>query len=202
LGRSIPNGHILAFSITSEIRDEIKRRSLKLSIQLILIRHGIAENIAEDGTDFNRKLTNEGREKLKRRLPNLKSKVQYLENSQIWTSPLLRAKETAEILSESLSIEEIRYYDFVAEGSYDEFLTMVNLAEENTTIFVVGHQPYLGDWSYEMTKKSIPFKKGAGASFTIENVSQDGIKNKEIDFDWYLEPKEMERIGEDEEETD
>lgn len=173
-----------------------------MSIQLILIRHGIAENIAEDGTDFNRKLTNEGREKLKRRLPNLKSKVQYLENSQIWTSPLLRAKETAEILSESLSIEEIRYYDFVAEGSYDEFLTMVNLAEENTTIFVVGHQPYLGDWSYELTKKSIPFKKGAGASFTIENVSQDGIKNKEIDFDWYLEPKEMERIGEDEEETD
>ncbi len=173
-----------------------------MSIQLILIRHGIAENIAEDGTDFNRKLTNEGREKLKRRLPNLKSKVQYLENSQIWTSPLLRAKETTEILSESLSIEEIRYYDFVAEGSYDEFLTMVNLAEENTTIFVVGHQPYLGDWSYELTKKSIPFKKGAGASFTIENVSQDGIKNKEIDFDWYLEPKEMERIGEDEEETD
>ncbi len=173
-----------------------------MSIQLILIRHGIAENIAEDGTDFNRKLTNEGREKLTRRLPNLKSKVQYLENSQIWTSPLLRAKETAEILSESLSIEEIRYYDFIAEGSYDEFLTMVNLAEDNSTIFVVGHQPYLGDWSYELTKKSIPFKKGAGASFTIENVSQDGIKNKEIDFDWYLEPKEMERIGEDEEETD
>jgi len=173
-----------------------------LSIQLILIRHGIAEHIAEDGTDFNRKLTSEGIEKLTKRLPNLKSKVQYPEQAEIWTSPLLRAKETAEILSESLSIEEIRYYDFVAEGSYDEFLTMVNLAEENRTIFVVGHQPYLGDWSYELTKKSIPFKKGAAASFTIENVSQDGIKNKEIDFDWYLEPKEMERIEENQGLTD
>ncbi|WP_312652404.1 histidine phosphatase family protein [Proteiniclasticum sp.] len=173
-----------------------------MSIQLILLRHGIAEQNSEDGTDFNRKLTKEGIEKLTGRLPNLKSKLQYPDNAEIWTSPLLRAKETAEILSDSLGIDEIRYYDFVAEGSYDEFLTMVNLAEEDRTIFVVGHQPYLGDWSYELSKKSIPFKKGAAASFTIESVSQDGIKNKEIDFDWYLEPKEMERIDEDQEETD
>ncbi len=173
-----------------------------MSVQLILLRHGIAENIAEDGTDFNRKLTKEGIDKLTRRLPNLKSKVLYPESAEIWASPLIRAKETAEILSESLKIEEMNYYDFVAEGNFDEFLTMVNQAGKNRTIFVVGHEPHLGDWSFELTKKSIPFKKGAAASFTIENVSQDGIGNKEIDFDWYYEPKEMERIEEDEEETD
>lgn len=173
-----------------------------MSIQLILLRHGIAENIADDGTDFNRRLTREGIEKLTRRLPNLKAKVEHFEGTEIWSSPILRAKETAEILASSLNIEDVKYYDFISEGSYDEFLTMVNLSEENKTIFVVGHEPYLGDWSYELSKKSIPFKKGAAASFTIESVSQDGIKNKEIDFDWYLEPKEMERINEDQEGND
>lgn len=171
-----------------------------MSIQLILLRHGIAENIADDGTDFNRRLTQEGIDKLTRRLPKLKSKVTYPQRALIWTSPLMRAKETAEILSESLNIEEIKYYDFVSEGSYDEFLTMVNLIEEEMTIFVVGHEPHLGDWSFELSKKSIPFKKGAAASFTIHDVSQDGIKNKEIDFDWYFDPKEMEGIDTDREE--
>ncbi|HSL86929.1 MAG TPA: histidine phosphatase family protein, partial [Bacteroidales bacterium] len=70
-----------------------------MSKQLILLRHGIAESRAEDGTDFNRKLTDEGIEKLKKRLPNIRHVLEFPDKIEIWSSPLRRAKETAEILS-------------------------------------------------------------------------------------------------------
>ncbi len=93
-----------------------------MNLEIVLLRHGIAENRGEDGTDFTRRLTKEGKEKLKKRLPNLKEIISFQESVEIWSSPLLRAKETAEILAKSFNSGEVQYYDFIANGSLDELL--------------------------------------------------------------------------------
>jgi len=168
-----------------------------LNLEIILLRHGIAENRAKDGTDYNRKLTREGKDKLKERLPHLKNLITYKDQVEIWSSPLLRAKETAEILAESVHTDKIFYYDFIGEGDFDNFLMSVVREKEEKTIFVVGHEPYLGEWVYELTDQSIGFKKGAAAAFTVKLYdnrtpeTEDMIE--EASYSWYLTSKEMEK---------
>ncbi len=167
-----------------------------MNLEIVLLRHGIAENRGEDGTDFTRRLTKEGKEKLEKRLPNLMEIISYKEGVEIWSSPLLRAKETAEILAKSLNSGEVQYYDFIANGSLDELLKKLVEEEKEKTIFVVGHEPYLGDWSFELSDQSIEFKKGAAAAFKVTLFDEKAPETKDmvedIEFSWYRTPKEME----------
>ena len=170
-----------------------------MNLEIILLRHGIAENRADDGTDFNRKLTKEGKEKLKKRLPYLKDSIMFKDQVEIWSSPLRRARETAEILGNAIGSEKILYHDFIGEGDFDSFLMSVVKEKEEKTIFVVGHEPYLGEWAYELADQSIGFKKGAAAAFTVKLYdsrtpeTEDMIE--EASFSWYLTSKEMEKTG-------
>lgn len=176
-----------------------RRRFWRLNLEIVFLRHGIAENRAKDGTDYNRKLTREGKDKLEKRLPYLKELITYKDQVEIWSSPLLRAKETAEILAESVHTDRIFYYDFIGEGDFDNFLMSVVREKEEKTIFVVGHEPYLGEWAYELADQSIGFKKGSAAAFTVKLYdnripeTQDMIE--EASFSWYLTSKEMEKTG-------
>ena len=168
-----------------------------MNLEVILLRHGIAENRGNDGTDYNRKLTEEGKMKLKKRLPHLKEIIKYKEQVEIWSSPILRAKETAEILAEALETDKIIYHGFIGEGAFDDFLMTMVKQDQEKTIIVVGHEPTLGDWAYELSEKSIMFKKGAAASFQVKLFdnrtpeTQDMVED--VEFSWYLTPKEMEK---------
>jgi len=130
-----------------------------VNLEVILLRHGIAENRGKDGTDYNRKLTDEGKMKLKKRFPHLKDIIKYKDQVEIWSSPILRAKETAEILAEALETDKIIYHEFIGEGAFDDFLMTMVKQDQEKTIIVVGHEPTLGDWAYELSEKSIMFNK-------------------------------------------
>lgn len=168
-----------------------------MNLEIILLRHGIAENRGNDGTDYNRRLTEEGKMKLEKRLPHLKDIIKFKDQVEIWSSPILRAKETAEILAEVLEIDKIKYHEFIGEGDYDDFLMTMVKQDQEKTILVVGHEPTLGDWAYELSEKSIMFKKGAAAAFQVklfENrtpETQDMVED--VEFSWYLTSKEMEK---------
>jgi len=168
-----------------------------MNLEVILLRHGIAENRGKDGSDYNRKLTEEGKMKLKKRLPHLKDIIKYKDQVEIWSSPILRAKETAEILAEALETDKIIYHEFIGEGAFDDFLMTMVKQDQEKTIIVVGHEPTLGDWAYELSEKSIMFKKGGAASFQVKLFdnrtpeTQDMVED--VEFSWYLTPKEMEK---------
>ncbi|HAL74892.1 MAG TPA: hypothetical protein DCM45_07395 [Clostridiales bacterium] len=65
-------------------------------MELILIRHGKAEDRQEMTDDSLRKLTAEGKKRLHKTLPSLGLLVKNIEKAQIWTSPLVRARQAAE----------------------------------------------------------------------------------------------------------
>jgi len=108
-------------------------------MNLYLIRHGVAEDMAR--TDEERRLTKEGLKeviKVARYVTNLKKGPQRL-----LSSPLIRAKETAEPFAEFWKMK-IEIVDWLTpEVSASEALkNLGKLTEESFAL--VGHMPNLG----------------------------------------------------------
>src|SRR5215470_13454393 len=74
-------------------------------IQLYLMRHGIAADLGEGGVikDADRPLTMEGRAKMKQAATGLRELE--LKFNLVLTSPLLRARQTAEAVAEVLDLQ-------------------------------------------------------------------------------------------------
>ena len=131
--------------------------------QLILIRHGIAEERTPEGDDFYRKLTEAGVEELTAFLPDIAPLLTESGNLRIWTSPLVRARQTAELLAEAAAVEEIEQKEFLATGDYTTFREALELEEAGFTLALVGHEPYMSNWTKELIGAAIPFKKRGGS---------------------------------------
>ena len=134
-------------------------------MELYLIRHGIAEERRPDITDEERALTKEGRqktEKIAQRLKKLNLKFDL-----ILTSPLVRARQTAEILIATevgLRLEESQHLS--PEGNLFDWVTQYLIGIDRTVmgqLALVGHEPCLGEWAQILvwgeTKASLIVKK-------------------------------------------
>ena len=78
-------------------------------MKIYFIRHGEAEIYAED--DFKRKLTTIGRVKLENSFKAFANRLEDKRSYKIYSSPLERAKETAEILAKYLDSDfEVKGY--------------------------------------------------------------------------------------------
>lgn len=116
--------------------------------QLYLIRHGLAGDFGDYADDNLRPLTKEGQEKTRqvaRRLSQL-----HLRFDLIVTSPLVRAKQTADILLEmglATHLEESR--DLAPGGRFEDWLTwLADWQQSNQpTLALVGHEPTLSHWA-------------------------------------------------------
>ena len=153
--------------------------------QLILIRHGKAVEGTPEGDDFSRKLTDAGKKELATFLADIAPLLTETANLKIWTSPLLRARETAEMVAEATGVKEIEEKDFLATGAFAAFLEALKQEEDGFTLALVGHEPYMGMWTKELIGAPIPFKKGATAFFTV-NLDEDPIGKLE----WLVDPGE------------
>ena len=71
-----------------------------LTTQLYVIRHAVAEDVAADGDDHARPLTRKGRRRFARLVQRLARAGMAVD--LIATSPLVRTRQTAEILAEEL----------------------------------------------------------------------------------------------------
>ncbi|MBV9332739.1 MAG: histidine phosphatase family protein [Candidatus Eremiobacteraeota bacterium] len=126
------------------------------------LRHGIAvEPESWSGSDFDRPLTREGRERMEleaKAIEDLK-----LDLDCIITSPLLRAKQTAELVAARLgnvkTVEDRR----LADGFNLERLGEMLVAHPNAqAIMLVGHEPTMSATiGRAIGKAGVEFKKAA-----------------------------------------
>ncbi len=145
-------------------------------MELYLIRHGIAEEQTSSIKDEERSLTQEGRqktEKVAQRIKNL-----GLQFDLILTSPLVRARQTAEILIAaklSSHLEESAYLAFNGEISnwLVDWLEPKNYSP-NTQLALVGHEPCLSNWA------EILLWGEAKDSFVLKKAGMIGVKLPEI----------------------
>ncbi len=125
-------------------------------MEIYFIRHGIAESFAK--SDFERKLTVEGKIKLNesfREFVNVKNLKDFI----ILSSPLVRAKETADILSSKLKID-YETAEFLKGCYTDELLK--NLKEYKSSKFIlISHEPYISFWLKDLTGKNIIVSRGS-----------------------------------------
>ncbi|MCC5652070.1 phosphohistidine phosphatase SixA [Nostoc sp. XA013] len=118
-------------------------------MELYLIRHGIAEDKGLGIKDEERSLTKEGRQKTEKVAQKLVKLG--LNFDLILTSPLVRARQTADILiGEKLSskLEESSHlaHDGQISSWLKDWLEPRNYSQD-TELALVGHEPDLTNWA-------------------------------------------------------
>ena len=132
-----------------------------------LLRHGIAAPLGKENNfrDEQRALTTEGIEKMCQAAQGLK-RLQ-VDFDVIASSPLIRARQTAEIVAEALKFcQPVDEWDeLVPEGAVDAVLRRLHEFRECRSVLLVGHQPSIGCIASYLVfgdaRVSLPFKKGA-----------------------------------------
>ena len=116
-------------------------------MELYLIRHGIATERGINTKDEERTLTDLGRQrtrKVAQRLYQLGLRFDW-----ILTSPLVRARQTAEILRASGLSSQVEESTYLAPGGniYAWLMSIEQWHQEPETMALIGHQPDLGQWA-------------------------------------------------------
>ena len=151
--------------------------------QLWLLRHGEAEP-HDARPDPERRLTDRGREQARaagRALAALKVQVHLA-----FTSPRVRARDTALLACQALGIEPIEHAALSAGFDGADALELVAAAGPDQRVLVVGHEPDFSQVVHDLTGGRIDLKKGA-----IAAVRLDGTRGELIAL---LRPRELERI--------
>jgi len=143
-----------------------------VSVTLYIFRHGEAYQLGENGieTDDERPLTPKGKSITADVCTGLRKLG--VSGDLIWHSPLVRAVETAEIIRTELAIpqmEEKRGLAFIGEA--EDLFNSLGQLPPDLDLFIVGHQPQLGDWVARLAT-------GAGAGDVA--LSKSGVARVDL----------------------
>ncbi|AFY74803.1 phosphohistidine phosphatase, SixA [Synechococcus sp. PCC 7502] len=140
-------------------------------LNIYLIRHGIAVDRHENIDDFERSLTPEGTKKvhdIAHKLHKLGLKFDLLQ-----TSPLIRARQTAEIFAQTFNTS-LEISELLAPGdNFKNWLRWLLTWQEqgHTSLGIVGHEPDLSTWAellvFGDVQGSIVLKKAGIIGITI-----------------------------------
>lgn len=149
-------------------------------MELYLIRHGIATERGIDTKDEARSLTEQGRQKTQKVAERLHALG--IRFDLILTSPLVRARQTAEILRNSGLSSQLEESTYLAPGGniYAWLRDIEQWHQEPECMAIVGHQPDLGQWAeiliWGEARDKLVLKKagiiGLTLPFTVESVSR------------------------------
>ncbi|WP_088893481.1 phosphohistidine phosphatase SixA [Leptolyngbya ohadii] len=124
-------------------------------IELYIVRHGLAGEHGSYANDNERPLTEEGVRKTRKVAKQLKEFG--LKFDLIQTSPLVRAKQTAEILQAiglGKSLEE--FAELAPGGNFEQWINWLQgwgasqEARKGNCLAIVGHEPDLSDWAQRL----------------------------------------------------
>ncbi|SFC44323.1 phosphohistidine phosphatase SixA [Alkalibacterium subtropicum] len=145
-----------------------------MSIELLMVRHGKAEDRSADKDDAKRQLTEEGKAEFRDFIASVKKDLETDQNVKVWTSPLARAKQTAAILTEQMDWPEADEKEFLESGDYTAFRNEVQTLDADTRLVCVGHKPIQGDWVGLLTSRPYSFKKGGAALVRLNDDRTQG----------------------------
>ncbi|GMU35703.1 MAG: phosphohistidine phosphatase SixA [Planctomycetia bacterium] len=163
---------------------------------IYLVRHAIAAarspGILNDGA---RELTPEGIKKMRRHAAALAMLGAQID--EIWTSPLVRARQTAEILAAGLepSPPLKTLTSLEPSGDFESLRLRLSQSRHLTAVALVGHEPFMGEFTGYL------LGAGRGVAFRYK---KGGIGLVEIDdfapplrgeLCWLMAPKQLGLIG-------
>ena len=149
--------------------------------QLWLLRHGEAEP-HDARSDDERRLTQRGEDQSRaagRALAALEITFQA-----VYTSPKVRARETAVLACEGLGGEPLEHEPLREGFSASDALELLHADER---ILVVGHEPDFSQVVHDVTGARIDLKKGG-----IAGIRMDGARGELVAL---LRPREIDRLA-------
>jgi phosphohistidine phosphatase len=154
--------------------------------KLLLIRHAKASHETNTG-DFARPLKHSGEKDALQLAKKLKSVD--LVPQKVFSSPALRAKTTALIITEHLKLPEATYIEAVYEAYDPVLLKVINTLPDNYDfIALTGHNPGLSSITTYLTSKycSLPTCGAVLISFDVDSWTLASMDTGHIS--WLHEP--------------
>jgi phosphohistidine phosphatase len=161
--------------------------------QLYLIRHAVAEPRGEAWPDdTKRPLTESGIERMHKAARGLARLGISLD--AVLTSPLVRAKQTAEIVAAAFDPRPhiVTAESLAPDGSVAAVVAELGKHARRAHIALVGHEPAIGEIAARLVggRHPIPFKKGAVCRIDIDALPP----THPGDLHWFLTPRILRSI--------
>jgi phosphohistidine phosphatase len=164
------------------------------TLELYLIRHGIAAVRGEEyPDDSKRPLTSEGINRLRKEAKALEALAVGFD--QIVSSPLVRAKQTADVFAEIMKSRPPVVTADALSPAGTPAAVIQELAKHmrKGRIALVGHEPNMGELAAYLigAKVPLPFKKGAVCRIDFAVFPPKG-KGQLI---WFVPPRLLRKLG-------
>ena len=167
-------------------------------MNLHLMRHGLAVERGTPGYDSDRErpLTTKGERKI-RRVAEALLRME-LSFDVVLSSPLVRARQTAEVLIEELKArQKLQLTEHLSPGgrAKDLMRLIQGLPGSPQEVLLVGHEPDLGQLASLLLTGgdalSVNFKKGGIARLAVGNLQAGRCATLE----WLLTSRQLERMA-------
>src|SRR5689334_6557995 len=161
--------------------------------ELYLVRHGLAEERGDAWPDdAKRPLTDEGASRMRKSVRGLARLGVTLD--VVLTSPLVRAKQTAEIVAGGISPRPslVTTDSLSPDGAFAAVVADLEKHARKTRIALVGHEPGIGELAARLigSRHAIEFKKGAVCRIDLETLPPSGPG----DLRWLMTAKMLREI--------
>jgi phosphohistidine phosphatase len=163
-------------------------------LELYLVRHGLAEDRGEDWPDDSKRpLTSAGIAKLRKEARGLVALGVTFD--QIVTSPLVRTRQTADVLAEVLKGKPpIATSDALAPaGAPAAVIQEIVRHVRKARIALVGHEPNMGELAAQLigAKAPLEFKKGGICRIDFDVLPPKGVGT----LRWFVTPKMLRSLA-------
>jgi phosphohistidine phosphatase len=156
--------------------------------ELYFVRHGVAEERGDAWPDdTKRPLTDDGMSRMRKAARALARIGVCID--VVLTSPLVRARQTAELLATGLNPRPslVNVDSLTPDGTYAAVVADLQKHSRKCRIALVGHEPMLGELAARFigSRHPIEFKKGGICRVDVDDLPPAGP----ADLRWMLTPK-------------
>jgi len=166
-------------------------------MDVYLMRPGpaLAHASTDAPADDQRPLSQKGIKKTRRAAKGLMALRPYID--RLFSSPLVRARQTADIVAEALrfkgQVEELT--ELAPDGDLEKLVGSLTSYKDCQGILLVGHQPNLGETASLLltgnTALEIDFKKSAVCCIKVNTFPARGHGS----LGWMLAPKQLRKLA-------
>jgi phosphohistidine phosphatase len=162
--------------------------------ELYLVRHAVAAERGDDWPDdTKRPLTTKGMSRFREAVKGLVWLGVGLD--EIYSSPLVRAKQTADLLAEGLKERTaVRTLDELSPGHEpSRVLSELGKRIKRRRVALVGHEPDLGELAAALigAPRALAFRKGGMCRIDVDRVGASAHGS----LVWFLPPKVLRKTG-------
>lgn len=134
---------------------------------LVLVRHGNPEEAGPDQADMDRRLTRGGRRTLEAAYPRTFSLLGDIRTPEVWSSPAIRALETANIVADATGAQGVQVKPYLYAQDVDALLAEAKSSDAQTVI-AVGHVPCMDVAARRLLGFGLKMGKGSAAAIELK----------------------------------